>query len=388
MVKPGNTERAAVEAESVAGIASLSEWAERCQLLSALGDAFLVFEPSGSLVYQSPDIRSEMTPLGQVIGAATPDYSDLAFALAGKLSTDPNVDGASVLRALFSDEDFDSELWHPGHPSACFWLRKRHALGHTVVVISEVTHLAEQRVHDRLARKQAESASQAKSEFLANMSHELRTPLNAIIGFAQILAIPSGPAFDTEKVAEYGDAILTSGEHLLSVVNDVLDLAKLEAGRVEPGTEEVRLDTVVRDCVTMVQPDCERRRQDLDVRIDEAAPRICAEPRHVRQVILNVLSNASRYSAEGESISVAVARTDEGATVRISDQGPGMSVEEIEVALEPFAQLQGPYTRRTGGTGLGLPIAKSLVRIYGGSLDIDSAKGAGTAVTITFPLPA
>ncbi|UEM04696.1 PAS domain-containing protein [Skermanella rosea] len=245
--------------------------------------------------------------------------------------------------------------------------------------------LAEQRALDACA--EAEAASRVKSHFLANMSHELRTPLNAIIGFSDMLLREFfGPL--TPKQKEYAAAINTSGSHLLEVIGDVLDLSKVEAGRMELHPETVDVSALVKSCAGLMASEADQGRVALETNLPPHPVEITADKVRLRQIILNLLSNAVKFTPTGGRVDVAVRLPAEGGLeISVRDTGVGMRPEDIRIALEPFRQLDDSMSRRHQGTGLGLPLAKMLAELHGGRLDLSSEPGRGTTVTVTLPAP-
>ena len=235
----------------------------------------------------------------------------------------------------------------------------------------------------RNARDEADLANRAKSTFLANMSHELRTPLNAIIGFAEVMALETfGPS--SEKYKEYAHLINGSGKHLLKVINGILDMAKIEAGKVELATEETDMKEIIAEVVFMLGGQA----NDGNVTfLSEVGPThtLKVDPLRIKQALVNVTSNALKFTPGG-TVTLSVTCNDRSHNLIVSDTGIGMTEEDIELALKPFSQAEGhAYTRRFEGTGLGLPLARQLVELHGGSLDIESEPGVGTTVTMSFP---
>jgi signal transduction histidine kinase len=236
------------------------------------------------------------------------------------------------------------------------------------------------------ARSQAEAANRAKGVFLANMSHELRTPLNAIIGFSEVISNELFGPIANEKYLEYIEDIHTSGSHLLLIINDVLDMSKIEAGKVELAKEVVQIQNVINEAMRMVHERARSRDIELTAQLSDENIEIWADERSMKQIFLNLLSNAIKFSKEGGQIYVrVVADQPDIAVLEIEDQGIGMSEEEQERALQPFGQAKPVTTRNYGGTGLGLPITKGLVEAHGGTLTIDSRAGHGTLVRIVLP---
>ena len=235
------------------------------------------------------------------------------------------------------------------------------------------------------AQAEVETASRAKSEFLANMSHELRTPLSAIIGFAEVIERETfGPT--APRYREYASDIHGSGRHLLQVINDVLDLSKVEAGQML--LHEARLDPalVMQGCVRLLKPRAAKSNVRIYTAFDAHLPVLLADEARLRQVGLNLLSNAIKFTKAGGRVSISTGLDRNGGiTIAVTDTGIGMTADEIAIALEPFQQVISSQSRTNEGTGLGLPLTKTLVELHGGRLDITSAPGRGTTVTVSFP---
>ncbi|MGA2124804.1 MAG: histidine kinase dimerization/phospho-acceptor domain-containing protein [Xanthobacteraceae bacterium] len=235
------------------------------------------------------------------------------------------------------------------------------------------------------ARRQAETASSAKSDFLARISHEIRTPLNAIIGFSEVMMEERFGPLGNDRYRGYLKDIHTSGGHLVSLINDLLDLSKIEAGKVELVFATVDLNTLVKECVALMQPQANRERIIIRISLSSSLPPIVADARSVRQIALNLLSNSIKFTRAGGQVIVSTALGDGGdAILRVRDTGVGMSEQEIATALEPFRQLATSTRWGSGGTGLGLPLTKALAESNGASFKIKSAVDAGTLVEITF----
>lgn len=242
------------------------------------------------------------------------------------------------------------------------------------------------RLEAEKTRAKAEDASRVKSEFLANMSHELRTPLNAIIGFSEMIMKQLLGENAGDRYKSYAQHIHASGQHLLKLVNDILDLSKLEAGNLELSEDRVDIAQLIDDCVSLISGQAKDKGIAIAVDLPVRLPRLLADELRLKQILLNLLSNAVKFSAAGPAVTVAAKRTEAGGiSLSVIDRGIGMRTQDIPVALQPFRQVDNTITRRYEGTGLGLPLAKILVERHGGTLALTSALGVGTTVTATFP---
>jgi PAS domain S-box-containing protein len=236
------------------------------------------------------------------------------------------------------------------------------------------------------ARSIAEEASAAKSEFLAKVSHEIRTPLNTIIGFSEVMLGERFGPVGNERYLEYLKDIQTSGQHLLSLVNDLLDLSKIEAGKLELSFTGVNLNELAQQSVAMMQPQANRERVIIRMSLSQNLPQVVADVRSVRQIILNLLSNSIKFTGAGGQVIVSTAVNDDGeALLRVRDTGVGMNEKDLQTALEPFRQLATATHRGAGGTGLGLPLTKALTEANRATFNIKSAVDSGTLVEIAFP---
>jgi signal transduction histidine kinase len=236
------------------------------------------------------------------------------------------------------------------------------------------------------ARHAAESANRSKSRFLAVMSHELRTPLNAIIGFSDLMQTESLGPLQPAKYREYAEDIHVSGQNLLSVINDILDMAKIEDGKMVLFEEAIDIDEQISGATRFVGERARQGQVALDREIEPGLPPLFADQRSVRHMLLNLLTNSIKFTPGGGRIAVRAQRTsDGGLELVVADTGIGMSQEHLAIALTPFGQVANEYTRRHDGTGLGLPLVKSLAEAHGAAMQIDSALGHGTTVRIAFP---
>jgi PAS domain S-box-containing protein len=251
-------------------------------------------------------------------------------------------------------------------------------------LFSDMTHWKKVEHELEDARREAERASAAKSDFLAKVSHEIRTPLNAILGFAEVIMEERFGPIGNERYRDYVRDIHTSGAHVMSLVNDLLDLSKIEAGKMELEFSSVDVNRAVTESVAIMQPQASQERVIMRLALAQRLPKIVADERSLRQILLNLLSNAVKFNEPGGQVIIATALTDAGnAVIRIRDTGIGMSERDIETALEPFRQLA--TSRQSAGTGLGLPLTKALVEANRAFFTIRSKKNEGTLVEVAFP---
>jgi signal transduction histidine kinase len=233
--------------------------------------------------------------------------------------------------------------------------------------------------------RQIEAANRHKSEFLANMSHELRTPLNAIIGFSEVLSERMFGELN-EKQAEYTDDILSSGRHLLSLINEILDLSKVEAGRMELELSTFDLPTALENARTFVRERAVRHAITLDLSVDERLGDFRGDERKIKQILLNLLSNAVKFTSEGGRIEIKARQQDGAVEISVSDTGIGIAPEDQATIFEEFRQVGGDYAHKKEGTGLGLTLAKKFVELHGGRIWVESEIGKGSTFTLTLPI--
>ena len=255
-----------------------------------------------------------------------------------------------------------------------------------VWVLNDISERKESETTLRAAKEEAEVASRAKSEFLAAMSHELRTPLNAIIGFSEIIKESLFGPVGNEKYSDYAHDIHDSGSHLLAIINDILDMAKIEAGKFELIEEKVDIAKAVMSAMQIVKERGDDAKLALSASLPEDLPHLMADERVVKQILLNLLSNAIKFTLEGGAVTVDARIVDSGElAVAVSDNGIGIAECDIPKVLAPFQQADGALERKYEGTGLGLPLTNRFIEMHGGRLAIDSKLGAGTRVTVVFP---
>jgi PAS domain S-box-containing protein len=252
---------------------------------------------------------------------------------------------------------------------------------------TDVTELRKREVGLRMAKEMAEMASRAKTEFLANMSHELRTPLNAIIGFAEVMHMELLGSIGNQQYRGYVGDIHDSARHLLGLINDILDVAKIEAGRVELSESTIQVKALFDAVARLIRERSVRAEVRLEMSVQPDLPPLLADERKLKQILINLLSNAVKFTPAGGAIRMAAARdpADGDLVITVADTGIGIALADIHRAMEPFGQVDNPINRKFRGTGLGLPLTKGLVELHGGSFDLESTPGVGTTVTIRLP---
>lgn len=300
-------------------------------------------------------------------------------------------------RAIIEQNDYDMEFRIKRQDGEERYIRcegrcARDAEGEVTALYGIMQDMTEQRLYERElrdAKDAAEQSYEAKSQFLANMSHELRTPLNAIIGFSEMMQRQLLGPIGTEKYLEYIQGIRESGEHLLDLITDILDMSKIEAGKYELDLEDINLVKIVRTAVHMM----ETRAADAGVRIDirpalQQTLHMVADRRAVLQMVLNLLSNAVKFSNRGGTVQVDYLADLEQVTLKVADNGIGIPAHKLASVTKPFEQVSSHYARNHQGSGLGLAITKELAELHGGVLQVESVFGEGTTVTIRMPLTA
>ena len=266
-------------------------------------------------------------------------------------------------------------------------LKLSHGRRFQVTTLVDITKRKQMEFSMKLAKEQADAANQAKSAFLANMSHELRTPLNAIIGFSEMMMRETFGPLGHEKYTEYLGDVHLSARHLLEIINEVLDMSKIEAGKIELDEQEVDLTSLIESVVRIMTS----RVLDNGLKIKQIKtpnlPRLYSDPRLIRQILINLITNAVKYSTNGGLIKVETSNSDDNEIViTVSDQGVGIPADRLQEAMEPFGQIHDPaQSSAYQGTGLGLPLAKAMSEIHGGDLRLESKENEGTVVTVLFP---
>ncbi|WP_173984442.1 PAS domain-containing sensor histidine kinase [Magnetospirillum sp. SS-4] len=340
----------------------------------------------GTIEYVNPKF-TELTlyPRDEAIGANP--------RLLKSGETPPHV-YAEMWRTIIEGNEWRGELKDRRKDGTMFWASvlispvkdETGAITNFVAMHEDVTHRHEAEAQVRQAKEQAEIANRAKSELMANMSHELRTPLNAVIGFSEVLLAETFGPLGNDRNREYVTDIHASGLHLLDLINDILDVSAIEAGKLELHDEDLEVGRTVEAVVRLISPRADAGKVGIRQDVAGGLPLLRADSRRFKQILLNLLSNAVKFTPEGGEITASVRPSpDGGVTVVVEDTGIGMTETEIAVAMTQFGQVDSGLNRKHEGTGLGLPLTHGLVALHGGTLDIASVKGRGTTVTIAFP---
>jgi|GEM_PF-1744766 len=352
--------------------------------IERISEGIALFDADDRLLIWNGHYESFYNKIGVPIRAGV-HYEDILRELDGKGHVEGwPTDGAAWMRRRMA--------WHrsPDRPLEVYrdgigWIEIREQRfddGCRLVVINDVTRRKEAEQALLQAKRQAEHANQAKSDFLAAMSHELRTPLNAIIGFSEaIMTEMLGPS----PYAEYARHIYDSGQSLLEVVNDIIDLARLETGDLGLNEEKVDLRRLTATILHMLEERSDKKRLKTSVVMPQPSPVLWADASGMKQVLRHLVTNAVKFTPEGGSVTIAAAFDDSGLSIRVIDTGIGMTAEQIAIARRPFRQVANTLTRAQGGIGLGLPLTEALVRAHGGTVDIASTPGEGTTVTVRLP---
>ncbi len=357
------------------------------EAIESISQGFAYFDSDNRLAFCNENYRNRWPAVRDRI------VSGIAFSdLAGLLWDHGYVRGASLdkeawlkerLRQQSESAVVDREI-SPGT-----WIRmNEHPIrdGGFVQIVTDITESVRAEAELRAARDQAEFASRTKTEFLANVSHELRTPLNAINGFSEIMADEMfGPMGDA-RYLDYAQDIYQSGTHLLALINDILDLSKIEAGKLELDEQDVDVSEAIHSCLRIVTERAKEGKVGVATEIDANLPGLLADPRAIKQIVINLLSNAIKFTPPGGKVTTRAGVAGDGRfVISVSDTGIGIAAEDIATTLAPFGQVDGSLSRKHEGTGLGLPLVKSLVELHGGTLEIVSQPGIGTNVHARFP---
>jgi PAS domain S-box-containing protein len=358
------------------------------QAIESISEGFALFDPSDRLVLCNRKFTG-LFPGAEPAIVPGAHFADIMRAVvdAGALNV-PEGEGEAwlaerlLLRAA-PRTSFEVELADKR------WIRvsdHRTADGSTVGIRTDITDLKHREEALFAAKESAEIASRSKSEFLANISHELRTPLNAIIGFSEIMREEIFGPIGSPQYHEYVGDVLDSAHHLLEVINDILDIAKAEAGKLELSEAEFDIAGIVRSATRLVHERAQRGSITIRVRVPDDLPPVHADERKLKQILLNLLTNAVKFTPAGGTIEASARLAENGdMLVSIVDTGIGIAPDDVATALAPFGQVDSKLNRKYEGTGLGLPLCNAMVKLHGGELTIDSVLGSGTTVTVRLP---
>ncbi|HVV64840.1 MAG TPA: PAS domain-containing sensor histidine kinase [Rhizomicrobium sp.] len=349
-------------------------------------DMICLYDKSGAVVFASHALErvlgrtAEEVAYSRFMGLVHPDDLDEAKRVAvlparGETNT-------ATYRVRHADGRY---LWIEATTRAAYD-DVTNEFRHLVVVGRDVSQRRQQELETQAARERAEAANKAKSRFLANMSHELRTPLNAVIGFTDLMRQGMFGALGNERYEEYATLIYDSGQLLLDLISDMLDMAKIEAGKLELNLEVVDLTGTVQDCVRLLAERACAAGIALGANLPAAPIAVMADRRAVKQVLLNLLSNAIKFTPAGGSVEVIVTLENERVHVQVRDTGIGIPAADLPRLGRPFEQVCADPMLAKSGTGLGLALVRALVELHGGQLRIESQEGAGTSVNADFPI--
>ena len=358
------------------------------EVVEAIVEGFALFDREDRLVLCNERYREIFPDVADLIAPGV-RFDDLIRAAAER--------GQNVEALEEKDRWIANRLEAHGRPEGSFqhqftdgrwvWVTERKTSdGRTLSSYLDITELKLREQDLVQAKEQAEAASRAKDDFLANMSHELRTPLNAIIGFSDLIAKQSLGSLGNEEYLDYAVSINESGINLLDIISDILDISKIEAGRLDLNEEPVNLSQIFSSCERLIAQRAETAEVELLVSPADQIMQLRGDRVRLKQVVINLLSNAVTFTPEGGRVTLDAKLSKTGdLLIQVADNGIGMTDEEIEIALERFRQVDTGLARHYPGTGLGLPIAKSLVELHGGSLAVRSIKQRGTTVTVRLP---
>ncbi len=356
--------------------------------IESVSDGFALFDADDRMVIcnnRFKDLNPDLSP--KIVPGFSFEEMLRENIAAGRILDALGDEEVFVHRRMEQHRNPCGPLVQQRHDGRWLELREERTLdGSTLLVNTDITErkLAEKTIH--AAMEEAEKANRTKSEFLATMSHELRTPLNAIIGFSEIIKDETlGPVGST-KYREYADDINQSGQHLLALINDILDLSKVESGTDELLEENIDISQIVKAISKLVVGLARKGNIELELEVSDNLSLLRADERKVKQILLNLLSNAIKFTPEGGKVTLKIwSRAESGYVIQVADAGIGIAFEDIPKALAPFQQIDSGLNRKHEGTGLGLPLTKSLVEMHGGYLDLQSKVGEGTTVTVRFP---
>ncbi len=382
-------------------VSLLSVEEEQCRLLAAnTSDVISRHHRNGAVQFISPAAETMLgAPVSQLLGDGLFDrihVTDRPAYLATLSNAERGAECSTEFR-IKRDQPFCREPDH-GNRVDFIWVEMRCRLLQQVPasrasseagVVAAMRDITERKIQEQAleeARAAAEQADASKTRFLATMSHELRTPLNAIIGFSEMIVQEDALMLDAERRKEYAQLIHDSGQHLLSVVNGILDLSKMESGNFEISPEPFAPHAALLNCCNLLALKARDNSIDLVTRASDNLPVMTSDPRAFRQIALNLISNAIKFSEPGGTVTVSAWIEGARLVLSVVDDGVGIAADDLKRIGDPFFQVDKTYQRRREGTGLGLSIVKSLVALHGGEMDVQSKIGEGTTVVVALPL--
>ena len=357
-------------------------------LAEEASDIVVVYEPDGSIYFASSALQRILQR----------ESSEFTRAKLPQIVHPEDVPLVSVVLSTPLNDETLNAIFRVRHGNGHYvWLettargiydRSGGELRNVITVSRDVSERVLREQEIRAAQERAESANRAKSRFLANMSHELRTPLNAVIGFTDMMRQQTFGPLGNERYEEYATLIYDSGQLLLDLISDMLDMAKIEAGKLELNIENVDFNCAVEDSVRMLRDRAENCGLEMTLSMPKEPVFAPADKRAVKQIMLNLLTNAIKFTPAGGHVGVSVRTGDGHATITVRDTGIGIPATDLERLGNPFEQVNGDPMLAKAGSGLGLALVRALVEKHGGTLTIESEEGVGTDVRVSFPLKA
>jgi signal transduction histidine kinase len=365
---------------------SRSAQARMIDAIEGSREAMMLIDKDRNIVIANSQTSLFFAPVAKLTAAGTPFSRFIAAAIEDGLFLKGKGEGKEALAKRLAEpsgSDATEEALADGRWLRMSWSQARD--GGAVVIWSDISALKEREAALQLAKDKAETANIAKSNFLANMSHELRTPLNAIIGFSEIIEGEMLGPVGQEKYKGFARDILQSGRNLLTVINNILDIAKGDSGTLQLRAETIDVLDVFEVCQRAIEPQCKHLGLSFTVVEPDTPLELVADRAKVIQIVMNLLSNALKFTPVGGQVTLLAGAAEGGVEIKVVDTGIGMRTEDIPTALAPFGQVDARLARKYEGTGLGLPLSKALVDLHGGTLSVVSVPAAGTTVTVFLP---
>ena len=375
-----------VTAETLAWERAAQSRRQLVEAIESISEAFSLFDAEDRLVLCNRKYRELFPDAELAPGISFPELLH-RYVGRGGIATAPNEREEFIARRLMQRREqrvtFEAQLGDGR------WMQvsdRKTSDGSTVGILTDITERKHREQALVSAKEMAEAANRSKSEFLANISHELRTPLNAIIGFSEIMRDEIFGPVGAPQYRGYLQDVIDSAHHLLEIINDILDVAKAEAGKLDLDELVFPVERLARIATRLVEERATRAELRLEVDVSDSLPLVCGDERKLKQVLINLLTNAIKFTpAGGEVVLRSRLALDGDLLIEVADTGIGIAPEDIPTALSPFGQVDGKLNRKYEGTGLGLPLSRALVELHGGSLSLLSDVGRGTTVTVRLP---